>query len=293
MAAGIGSRFGEGIKQLTTVGPNGEILMDYSVYDAVQAGFEKIVFIIRKDIETDFREMIGDRLEAEYAGTGVELVYVFQEQDILPEGCKAPAGRKKPWGTTHAIWCCKDVTDGPFAVINADDYYGKFAYKKMHEFLTENHEPGQYCMAGFVLKNTLSESGTVTRGICKSEDGKLTHIDETKNIIKTASGAMADGRELDVESLVSMNMWGLKEDIFPMLEESLVKYFSQEDEKILSGEALIPINIGEYIGEKKCSVRVLPTDDIWFGMTYRQDVPDVRANIAKMTAAGEYPESLV
>ena len=213
MAAGIGSRFGGGIKQLAAVGPNGEIIMDYSIHDAIEAGFNKIVFIIRHDIEQAFREAIGDRIERICAGLGVELGYAFQELDALPAGVSVPEGRTKPWGTGQAVLACKDQLDGPFAVINADDYYGKEAFVQLYNFLQgyDAAKPGELCMAGFVLKNTLSDNGAVTRGICRmDENAFLTGVDETSGIEKTADGgAAAGGRAIDAESLVSMNMWGL------------------------------------------------------------------------------------
>ena len=194
MAAGIGSRFGGGVKQLTPVGPNGEIIIDYSIHDALEAGFNKIVFIIRKDIEKDFREVIGDRIEKI-----CDVEYVFQSLDDLPEGFEKPADRTKPWGTGQAVRCCKGVVNEPFAVINADDYYGKEAFVKVHDYLVEEHPASDkldFCMAGFLLENTLSENGGVTRGICSvNEQGHLTKVTETKNIVKTAEGAAVQAED--------------------------------------------------------------------------------------------------
>ena len=218
MAAGIGSRFGGGIKQLEPVGPSGEIIMDYSVYDAIQAGFDKVVFIIRKDLEKDFREIIGNRMEKI-----VETAYAFQELDDLPAGFQRPEGRTKPWGTGQAILCCKDLVQEPFAVINADDYYGKEAFVKVHDYLAGEHPACgkmDFCMAGFQLGNTLSENGGVTRGICSvNEDGHLTKVTETKNIVKTPEGAAVKGEDGRLTSVaadcpVSMNMWGFTPEIF-------------------------------------------------------------------------------
>ena len=201
MAAGIGSRFGKGIKQLAPVGPNGEIIMDYSIHDALEAGFNKVVFIIRKDLEEEFRRVIGERIEKI-----TEVAYAFQSLDDLPEGFEKPADRTKPWGTGQAVLAAKKVIKIPFIVINADDYYGKEGFKAVHEYLVNG---GESCMAGFVLKNTLSDNGGVTRGICKMDEGNnLTEVVETKNIVKTATGAEADGVAVDVNSLVSMNMCG-------------------------------------------------------------------------------------
>ncbi len=293
MAAGIGSRFGGGIKQLTPVGAHREIIMDYSIYDAIEAGFNKIVFIIRKDLEKDFEEILGTRIRRVCARQGVEVCYVYQEQDQLPEGVQAPEGRTKPWGTTHAIWCCRNCVQEPFAVINADDYYGKQAYGAVHDYLVTVAGAHDYCMAGFILKNTLSDVGAVTRGLCReNEEHELTEIVETKNILKTPCGAEANGVALDAEGRVSMNMWGFSPAVFPMLEQSIRDYFAQEKEQILNGEVLLPICVGDYIQDKSCRVRVLPTEDSWFGMTYQEDVPAVRESIARMTAAGDYPSPL-
>ena len=260
LAAGIGSRFGGGIKQLAPVGPSGEIIMDYSIYDALKAGFNKIVFIICKDIEEDFRRIIGDRI-SEIA----DVSYAFQDLSALPDGFSVPDGRTKPWGTGQALLCCKGVIDTPFAVINADDYYGKEGFKAVHEYLVNG---GKSCMAGFVLKNTLSDNGGVTRGICKmDEDYNLTEVVETKNIVKTAAGAEAEGMAVDVDSLVSMNMWGLTPDFLTTLEEGFKEFFEKEvPGNPLKAEYLIPIFIGELLEHGKISVKVLKTNDTWYGM---------------------------
>ena len=185
MAAGIGSRFGGGIKQLEPVGLNGEVIMDFSIHDAVKAGFNKVVFIIRHDLEETFREVIGDRIEAVLKQAGVEVAYAFQEKDEVPEGVSVPADRKKPWGTGQAVLACKDIVDCPFVVINADDYYGREGFKKVHEYLVDSTDPSEYCMAGFVIRNTLSDNGAVTRGVCRMDsDSMLTDVDETTGIVK-------------------------------------------------------------------------------------------------------------
>ncbi len=224
MAAGIGSRFGGGIKQLAPVGMNGEIIMDYSIHDAIEAGFDKIVFIIRRDIEEAFREAIGSRIEKICEKLGVEIAYAYQEREALPEGVSCPKDRTKPWGTGQAVLACRKVLHEPFAVINADDYYGKEAFVKVHDFLTQYsaEKPNAYCMAGFILKNTLSENGAVTRGICETnENGYLTAVHETSGIVKTAEGAAveADGvlASIDADSCVSMNMWGLTPEFMELL----------------------------------------------------------------------------
>ena len=295
MAAGIGSRYGGGIKQLAAVGPNGEIIMDYSIHDAIEAGFDKIVFIIRHDIEEAFREAIGDRIEGICAGLGVELGYAFQELDALPEGVTLPEGRTKPWGTGQAVLACKDQLDGPFAVINADDYYGKQAFVLLHDFL-QNYtpeKPGDLCMAGFVLKNTLSDNGAVTRGICRmNEEGFLTGVDETSGIEKTADGAQAGGKVIDAESLVSMNMWGLTPEFADMLEKGFVEFFGGIAGNEMKAEYLLPIFIDSLLKQSKVNVKVLPTQDRWFGVTYQEDKPVVVESFAKLIEAGVYQKDL-
>ncbi len=295
MAAGIGSRYGGGIKQLAAVGPNGEIIMDYSIHDAIEAGFDKIVFIIRHDIEEAFREAIGDRIEGICAGLGVELGYAFQELDALPEGVTLPEGRTKPWGTGQAVLACKDQLDGPFAVINADDYYGKQAFVLLHDFL-QNYtpeKPGDLCMAGFVLKNTLSDNGAVTRGICRmNEEGFLTGVDETSGIEKTANGAQAGGKVIDAESLVSMNMWGLTPEFADMLEKGFVEFFGGIAGNEMKAEYLLPIFIDSLLKQGKVNVKVLPTQDRWFGVTYQEDKPVVVESFAKLIEAGVYQKDL-
>ena len=286
MAAGIGSRFGGGIKQLEPVGPSGEIIMDYSIYDALEAGFNKVVFIIRKDLEKDFREVIGNRMEKI-----VETAYAFQEVDELPAGFTKPEGRTKPWGTGQAILACKDIVKEPFAVINADDYYGKGGFKAVHEYLVNG---GKSCMAGFVLKNTLSDNGGVTRGICKmDENGNLTEVVETKNIVKTANGAEADDVVINTDSLVSMNMWGLTPDFLEVLEEGFKEFFEKEvPSNPLKAEYLIPIFIGELLEQGKMFVKVLKTNDTWYGMTYHEDVVFVKESFRKMLENGVYKADL-
>lgn len=295
MAAGIGSRYGGGIKQLAAVGPNGEIIMDYSIHDAIEAGFDKIVFIIRHDIEEAFREAIGDRIEGICAGLGVELGYAFQELDALPEGVTLPEGRTKPWGTGQAVLACKDQLDGPFAVINADDYYGKQAFVLLHDFL-QNYtpeKPGDLCMAGFVLKNTLSDNGAVTRGICRmNEEGFLTGVDETSGIEKTADGAQAGGKVIDAESLVSMNMWGLTPEFADMLEKGFAEFFGGIAGNEMKAEYLLPIFIDSLLKQGKVNVKVLPTQDRWFGVTYQEDKPVVVESFAKLIEAGVYQKDL-
>lgn len=290
MAAGIGSRFGGGIKQLESVGPNGEIIMDYSIHDALEAGFNKIVFIIRRDIEADFREVIGDRIEAICAKKGVEVAYAFQSLDAVPEGVTVPEGRTKPWGTGQAVLAAREVVDRPFVVINADDYYGKEAFVKLHAFLCEEGEQNTYAMAGFVLKNTLSENGGVTRGVCRMDaEGYLTDVVETSNIVKTAGGAEVDGVSVDAESLVSMNMWGLRPEFMETLDQGFQAFFQgAARENPLKAEYLLPIYIGQLLQQGKVRVQVLQTGDKWFGVTYREDKPAVVESFRRLVEAGVY-----
>ena len=295
MAAGIGSRYGGGIKQLAAVGPNGEILMDYSIHDAIAAGFNKIIFIIRHDIEEAFREVIGNRIEKICAALGVEVAYAYQALDDLPDNATLPEGRSKPWGTGQAVLACRDILHEPFAVINADDYYGKQAYVLLHDFL-EQYDPAhpeKLCMAGFVLKNTLSDNGAVTRGICRMNDaGYLTGVDETKGIEKTADGAQAGGKVLDVDSLVSMNMWGLSPEFMGLLKDGFVEFFDKAEGDMLKSEYLLPIFIDELLQAGKVSVQVLKTSDKWFGVTYQEDKPAVQQAFAQLIADGVYSSDL-
>lgn len=294
MAAGIGSRFGGGIKQLAPVGPSGEIIMDYSIHDALEAGFDKIIFIIRKDLEKDFKEIIGNRIEKI-----APVEYAYQEMDDLPEGFSVPEGRKKPWGTGQAILCCKDVVDEPFLVINADDYYGKEAYREAYAYLTGRKDDNAYeaCMVGFVLKNTLSDNGGVTRGVCKVDEHRmLSEIVETSNIVKTAEGAAVQTEDgavpIDVESEVSMNMWGLSPKFFEVLEKGFDVFLEKLDPENLKGEYLLPTIIGDLLKEGKMRVEVRKSHDEWFGVTYKEDKPDVVAAIQKLIKDGVYPEKL-
>lgn len=291
MAAGIGSRFGGGIKQLEPVGPNGEIIMDYSIYDAMEAGFDKVVFVIRKDLEKDFKEVIGNRIEKK-----VSVNYAYQEIGNIPErfSGKFP-DRTKPWGTGQAILCCKDVVNKPFLVINADDYYGKEAYQEAYRYLTDQKErEGLHaCMVGFVLKNTLSENGGVTRGICRVDNNRmLADIEETHNIVKTSDGAEVRGedsaRKIDVESEVSMNMWGLTPDFLDVLETGFDAFLDELEENEQKKEYLLPTIIGGLLKEGRIQVEVLQSTDRWFGVTYKEDKEDVTREIRKLIESGAY-----
>ena len=304
MAAGIGSRFGGGIKQLEPVGLHDEIIMDYSVHDAIVAGFNKIVFVIRKDIEADFRERIGDRIEALGQKMNVKIEYAFQVRENVPG--EVPEERTKPWGTGQAVLAAKDLIREPFAVINADDYYGKEAFRQMHDWLVLDHEDNAIAMAGFILKNTLSDHGGVTRGVCKVAEGHthITDVVETGNIRKTVNeageiGAEADGKVLDPESYVSMNFWGFpaKEGYSPaymdVLEKGFARFFEKDvKENPLKAEYLLPIHIGGLLREGKCSVKVLETRDQWFGVTYKEDKAAVMQSFRELIKSGEYQEEL-
>ena len=298
MAAGIGSRFGQGIKQLAGVGPSGEIILDYSLYDAREAGFEKVVFIIRHSLEEDFKAVIGNRVEKNF-----EVRYAFQEIDALPAPFVSPADRAKPWGTGHAILAAKDLIDGPFAVINADDYYGKTAFRIIYDFLTHLPEqtggPEPYAMAGFIVKNTLSDNGEVTRGICVQDmTGKLVEIHETKGIARREDGSVTgtfDGEtvEIDPEGLVSMNMWGFTETILKDLEKDFIPFLEEAMKKDpLKAEYLLPTVVDSLLKAGKASVSVLPTPDAWFGITYADDKASVAAEFARMVKEGKYPSPL-
>ena len=289
MAAGIGSRFGTGIKQLEPVDASNHIIMDYSIHDAIEAGFNHVVFIIRKDIEKEFKEVIGDRIASICKTYNVTVDCAFQDINEIPG--TLPEGRAKPWGTGQAVLAAKSAIDTPFIVINADDYYGKEGFKAVHDYLVSG---GKSCMAGFVLKNTLSDNGGVTRGICKMDaENNLTEVVETKNIVKTANGAEADGVVIDTASLVSMNMWGLTLDFLEVLEEGFKEFFEKEvPTNPLKAEYLIPTFIGELLAEDKMSVKVLRSNDTWYGMTYHEDVASVKESFQKMLESGVYKADL-
>lgn len=296
MAAGIGSRFGKGIKQLEPVGPNGEIIMDYSIHDALEAGFDKIVFIIRRDLEKDFKEIIGNRIEKI-----AEVAYAYQELGDLPEGFTCPQERTKPWGTGQAVLACKGIVNEPFAVINADDYYGKDPFVKLHDYLVQDHpvQNGvqQISMAGFVLGNTLSDNGGVTRGICSTDaDGRLLGITETSNIVKTNTGAAVRTEEGDIpvntDSLVSMNMWGLQPEFIDILEEKFIEFLSGLSEGDFKKEYLLPTIIDSLMKSGRAQVAVLRTDSNWFGVTYQEDKLSVVEKFRELIAEGVYKEKL-
>lgn len=301
MAAGIGSRFGGGIKQLTPVGPNGEILMDYSIYDAREAGFDEVVFIIRHDLEKDFKEVIGERISKV-----IPVKYAFQELDDLPEGFQKPAGRTKPWGTGQAVLSARKWIENPFAVINADDYYGKEAYANLHKHLTagalskEEQRQGIHpiCMAGFLLQNTLSENGGVTRGICEVDEcGNLIEVKETYGIqwkdgILCAEDEGGNAIRLQGNPYVSMNMWGLLPEFLDELGQRFQEFLSQIEPGDLKAEYLLPKIIDRMLREGRASVKVLETKDQWFGVTYSEDRQGVTDAICRFVEQGLYKTKL-
>ena len=270
MAAGMGSRFG-GLKQIEPIGPNGEIILDFSVYDAVEAGFNKAVFIIKKEIEKEFREVVGKRIEKM-----IDVDYAFQELDKLPEGYSVPEGRVKPWGTAHAVLCAKDVISSPFAVINADDFYGKSSYAIIHDELVKNEG---MCMVGYELGNTITENGTVSRGVCELENGYLKSVTEHTALDKNSG--------VPLDSIVSMNMWGLAPDIFPYIEKEF-KLFLDESIAVPKSESFLPSVISKRIVEENKPVKVLRTNEKWYGVTYREDILSVREAMARFIDEGKY-----
>lgn len=294
MAAGMGSRYG-GLKQIDPVDSQGHIIMDFSIYDALAAGFEKVVFIIKQENEQAFKESIGNRISAK-----IQVEYVYQELSRLPEGFETPEGRKKPFGTGHAILCCKDVLDGPFAVINADDYYGKHAYQAIYDYLVSHgdDEKYRYAMVGYALKNTLTENGHVARGICRTDaEGFLKEIEERTHIEKRGESAAFtedDGKtwtEVSVDSTVSMNMWGFSKSILEELETGFVEFLRNELPKNpLKAEYFLPTAVGKLLQEDKASVQVLTSEDKWYGVTYKEDKQMVVEAIAGLKKQGLYPE---
>lgn len=296
LAAGMGSRYG-GLKQIDPVDEQGHKIIDFSMYDAYRAGFRKVVFIIKKENEKDFRECVGDRVSS-----FLEVEYVYQELDRVPEGFQIPEGRVKPWGTAHAILCCKDVVKGPFAVINADDYYGRSAFATLYDFLTthKDDEKYRYAMVGYELGNTLTENGSVARGCCVTdENGFLTAIAERTKIVKTEDGAAYtedDGATyvpVPLDTPVSMNMWGFSASILKELEAAVNRFFETEVEgNPLKAECFLPIEVDKLLKAGKATVEVLSSKDKWFGVTYKEDKPFVMESIARLKAEGVYPDVL-
>ena len=294
MAAGMGSRFG-GLKQIEPIDEYGNFIIDNSIYDAIKEGFTKVVFIIKKENYDIFRDTVGARVE-KY----INVEYVFQELDKLPNGYSVPEGRVKPWGTGHAILCCKDMVHENFAIINSDDFYGRDAFRVIANFLKENKkdsEYAEYAMAGYLVKNTLTKNGSVKRGICQVKDGYLTKLIESK-IERTDRGLVASPLEggedfiVDENDTVSMNMFGFTPQIFNYLEERFPSFLDEHIEQIDSCEYLIPTIVFEEINAKKARVEVLNTSAVWQGITYREDKEKVVSEIKKLVDAGEYPEGI-
>ena len=297
MAAGIGSRFGGGIKQLEPVGPGGEIIMDYSIHDAMEAGFNKVIFIIRRDLEKDFKEIIGHRIEKL-----LPVEYAYQELEDLPAGYEVTPGRTKPWGTGQAVLSVKGMVDGPFLVINADDYYGREGFRRIHDYMAEHmdsqSEIYDICMGGFVLSNTLSDNGTVTRGVCQvDEEGYLTNVTETYNIQMKEDGLHATDESgapvtISPSQPVSMNMWGLPASFIQELEKGFPVFLDNLKEGDIKSEYLLPKIIDNLVQNKKARVTVLDTPDKWFGVTYREDKQAVADAIRGLIQSGVYKEKL-
>ncbi len=294
MAAGMGSRYG-GLKQIDPVDEHGNLIIDFSIYDALKAGFKKVVFIIKHEIEADFREVIGDRISAY-----VDTEYVYQEVDALPAGFSVPEGRVKPWGTAHAVLCCKGVVDAPFAVINADDYYGSHAFQMIYDYLCQarDDEKYRYAMVGYILENTLTENGHVARGVCTTEDGFLTDIHERTRIEKRPGGpAYTEDGETWVDipqgSIVSMNLWGFSESILGELEQRFAGFLEENlPANPVKCEYFLPSVVDSLLKEGKATVRVLPSQDKWYGVTYRPDHEIVVEAVKQFKRDGLYPEIL-
>lgn len=290
MAAGVGSRYG-GPKQLEPIGPNGETLSEYSVYDAIKAGFTKVVFILNEQIEKTFRDVVGRRIEKQ-----CETQYVVQRLELLPPGFSVPVERKKPWGTAHAVLCCKDVVGSPFAVINADDFYGRGAFSAMARALSELQD-GEGCLIAYRVEKTLSRYGPVTRGICEvDEDGYLVRIEERRGVQKVGEKIVARHNNEEVEipsgTVVSMNMWGFTPAIFDELWVRFPRFLQKHVKDIETAEFLLPEVIGEFVQEGRLRVKVILTDEQWFGITYREDREEAKEKIRELIAQGLYPEKL-
>lgn len=292
MAAGMGSRFG-GLKQITAVDDNGHAIIDFSLFDARRAGFKKIVFIIKHEIEENFKAAVGSRMEKYF-----DVKYVFQQLDCLPEGYAVPEGREKPWGTGHAVACCKGVVDGPFAVINADDFYGPGAYKAIYDFLKQDRPASEYAMVGYRLRNTVTENGHVSRGICEAENGYLSGITERTHIEKRGNDAAftEDGKnftDISGDATVSMNFWGFSTQMLSELNARFAKFLDKNlPVNPLKCEYFLPFVANEQLEEGLCTVEILSCNETWYGMTYREDLDSVKAAIAKMKSEGVYPEML-
>ena len=292
MAAGMGSRFG-GLKQMTPVDGEGCFIIDYSLYDAYRAGFRRVAFIIKKELEEAFRQTVGHRMERFF-----EVHYIYQELTRLPEGYAVPEGRQKPWGTAHAVACCRGVVDAPFAAINADDFYGRGAFEAVYRFLKESTDEHAYCMAGYRLRNTLTENGSVARGVCEIEDGMLTGVTERTKIFKKGADAeyTEDGEHffpLAGDTIVSMNLWGFSARVLDELWARMGAFLTEAMKtNPLKCEYFLPFVVNEQLADKSASVQVLPCEETWYGVTYREDLASVKEAVAKMKAKGIYTEEL-
>ena len=289
LAAGMGSRFG-GLKQIEPLGPNGEIIIDYSVYDAKQAGFEKVVFVIKPELLDTFKEVIGSRVEK-----FIEVDYAFQTTDMVPEGYTCPEGRTRPWGTGHAVWCAREHLSGPFGIINADDFYGRDAYMQLGKQLREKVTSDHMCMVGFALENTLTENGSVSRGVCEIENGMLQSVTEHTKIVREGDHLRNDGigpmKVLPLGAIASVNVWGLHADMFPAMTESFKAFLDGlTEENALTKEFFLPAFVDSLIKTGKADVEVLPTTSKWYGVTYREDKENIMAAMAKMHEDGIYPK---
>lgn len=290
MAAGMGSRFG-GLKQIEPMGPNGEFIIDYSIYDAIKAGFSKVIFIIKRENAEVFKETIGKRVEGK-----IEVSYVYQDMDNIPQKYLG-SNRIKPWGTAHAIYCCRDVVKENFAIINADDFYGADAYQKAAEFLKKGANGHNFGMVGYQVKNTLTSNGSVKRGVCTSLNGLLTNLVESK--VESVDGIITasplDGSPsftVTTDTLVSMNMFLFTKDIFNILDQDILEYFKNHEDNLLEGEFLIPDVITKHLNKKDITVKVLNTSSVWYGVTYKEDAKLVRDSLKELVKAGEYPNNL-
>lgn len=289
LAAGMGSRFG-GLKQIEPLGPDGEIIIDYSVYDAKQAGFEKVVFVIKPELLDTFKEVIGSRVEK-----FIEVDYAFQTTDMVPEGYTCPEGRTRPWGTGHAVWCAREHLSGPFGIINADDFYGRDAYMQLGKQLREKVTSDHMCMVGFALENTLTENGSVSRGVCEIENGMLQSVTEHTKIVREGDHLRNDGigpmKVLPLGAIASVNVWGLHADMFPAMTESFKAFLDElTEENALTKEFFLPAFVDSLIKTGKADVEVLPTTSKWYGVTYREDKENIMAAMAKMHEDGIYPK---
>lgn len=291
LAAGMGSRYG-GLKQIDTVGNNGESIIDFSIYDAKEAGFEKVVLIIRKEHEEAFRKCLTDKVSKH-----MEVEFAYQDMYDIPEGIKVPEGREKPWGTTHALLACRNIVKGPFAICNADDFYGKDAYRVIYNYLKNEISDDNYGMVGYLCNNTLTDNGTVTRGVCENTDGYLSKIVEVQKIARKDGKPVyednGEWKELDPNTLVSMNFWGFTPKIFEECEVLFKDFIGEAvKENPMKCEHVIPTAIGTLVKENKCKVKMLSSKDEWFGVTYKEDKPSVVAKIQKMKDDGIYPFDL-